>query len=297
MEQAGSIASQTTAQTDALPLALLEAREVIKAFGGHRAVDRLTFTLGRGAITGLIGPNGAGKTTLFNCLAGALVPDAGRITLAGHEITRASPARIFAAGLARTFQIPRPFPGLSVLENVMLAPRDQLGEQPWANWLRPAAVMTEERRTREAALHWIEFVGLTRLANEPARVLSGGQRKLLELARVMVAKPQLVLLDEPGAGVNPALLDEIVDKIARLNREQGVSFLIIEHNMDLVAGLCNPVLVMAEGRLLTQGTPQQVLADARVVEAYLGGDAADVGAAAESVGSPTRPTPSRRERS
>jgi branched-chain amino acid transport system ATP-binding protein len=254
---------------------LLRADEVIKAFGGHRAVDGLTFTLGRGAITGLIGPNGAGKTTLFNCLAGALKPDGGHITLAGHEITGAAPARIFAAGLARTFQIPRPFPGLSVLENVMLAPRGQLGEQPWSNWLRPHAVAAQERRTREAALHWLSFVGLTPLAAQPARVLSGGQRKLLELARVMVGEPQLVLLDEPGAGVNPALLEEIVAKIAWLNREQGVSFLIIEHNMDLVAQLCNPVLVMAEGKLLTQGAPEAVLADARVIEAYLGGDAVE----------------------
>ena len=262
--------------------ALLEAREVIKAFGGHRAVDGLTFTLGRGAITGLIGPNGAGKTTLFNCLAGALAPDAGRITLEGHDLTGASPARFFAAGLARTFQIPRPFPGLSVLENVMLAPRGQLGERPWNNWLRAGAVAAQERRTREAALHWIEFVGLTHLAGAPARVLSGGQRKLLELARVMVAEPRLVLLDEPGAGVNPALLEEIIDKIARLNREQGVSFLVIEHNMDLIAELCDPVLVMAEGRLLMQGAAADVLADARVREAYLG-DAAD---AAGAVGAP-----------
>jgi branched-chain amino acid transport system ATP-binding protein len=252
---------------------LLEASEVIKAFGGHRAVDGLTFTLGRGTITGLIGPNGAGKTTLFNCLAGALKPDGGRVTMAGRDLTGASPERVFAAGLARTFQIPRPFPALSVLENVMLAPRGQLGERPWANWLRPAAVAAEERRTREAALHWLGFVGLAQLAGQPARVLSGGQRKLLELARVMVAEPQLVLLDEPGAGVNPALLEQIVEMIARLNRERGVTFLVIEHNMDLVASLCDPVLVMAEGRLLTQGSPDDVLADPRVIEAYLGGEA------------------------
>jgi len=271
---------------------LLEAREVIKAFGGHRAVDGLTFTLGRGAITGLIGPNGAGKTTLFNCLAGALKPDGGRITMAGRDLTGASPERVFAAGLARTFQIPRPFPALSVLENVMLAPRGQLGERPWTNWLRPAAVAAEERRTREAAMHWLGFVGLAKLADQPARVLSGGQRKLLELARVMVAEPQLVLLDEPGAGVNPALLDQIVEMIARLNRERGTTFLVIEHNMDLVASLCNPVLVMAEGRLLTQGAPDVVLADPRVVEAYLG-DAADetveASVAAGSDGAPARP--------
>jgi branched-chain amino acid transport system ATP-binding protein len=249
---------------------LLEANEVIKAFGGQCAVDGLTFTLGRGRITGLIGPNGAGKTTLFNCLAGALKPDAGRVLLAGQDITGASPARIFAAGLARTFQIPRPFPGLSVLENVMLAPRGQLGERPWSNWLRPAAVAEEEKRTRDAAMHWLDFVGLARLAHEPARVLSGGQRKLLELARVMVSAPALVLLDEPGAGVNPALLDEIMARITELNRNHGVSFLIVEHNMDLIAQLCDPVLVMSEGRLLTQGTPDEVLADPRVVQAYLG---------------------------
>ncbi len=248
---------------------LLKASEVSKAFGGHRAVDGLTFTLGRGRITGLIGPNGAGKTTLFNCLAGALRPDRGSIVLDGQPIAGLPPERIFAAGLARTFQIPRPFPQMSVLENVMLAPRGQRGERFWANWLQPAAVAREEAATREAARHWLDFVGLTKLQDQPARVLSGGQRKLLELARVMVGQPRLVLLDEPGAGVAPALLAQIVDRIAALNR-QGVSFLIIEHNMDLIASLCNPVLVMAQGQLLTQGAPAEVLQDPRVVDAYLG---------------------------
>ena len=248
---------------------LLQASEVSKAFGGHRAVDGLTFTLGRGRITGLIGPNGAGKTTLFNCLAGALRPDRGRIVLDGQPIAGLPPERIFAAGLARTFQIPRPFPQMSVLENVMLAPRGQRGERFWANWLQPAAVAREEAATREAARHWLDFVGLSKLQDQPARVLSGGQRKLLELARVMVDQPRLVLLDEPGAGVAPALLAQIVDRIAALNR-QGVSFLIIEHNMDLIASLCNPVLVMAQGQLLTQGAPAEVLQDPRVVDAYLG---------------------------
>jgi branched-chain amino acid transport system ATP-binding protein len=248
---------------------MLEAREVTKAFGGHRAVDGLTFTLARGTITGLIGPNGAGKTTLFNCLAGAMRPDAGSVRLDGVELAGAPAEQIFAAGLARTFQIPRPFPAMSVLENVMLAPRAQRGERFWANWLQPGAVAAEERRTRDAARHWLDFVGLDRLADEPARVLSGGQRKLLEIARVMVAEPRLVLLDEPGAGVNPALLDTIVDKIAALHRT-GVTFLVIEHNMDLVASLCEPVLVMAQGRLLVQGRAAEVLRDPQVVEAYLG---------------------------
>ena len=247
----------------------LTAREVTKSFGGHRAVDGFSFTLARGAIGGLVGPNGAGKTTLFNCLAGALQPTSGQVKLDGRDITGASPDRVFAAGLARTFQIPRPFPEMSVLDNVMLAPRGQLGERFWTNWLRPRAVAQQERAVQAAARHWLDFVGLSALAAEPARVLSGGQRKLLELARVMVAEPKLVLLDEPGAGVNPALLDQIVDRVAELNR-QGVTFLVIEHNMDLVATLCNPVMVMAQGRMLAQGPADAVLRDERVVQAYLG---------------------------
>ena len=257
------------AATPPAPADLLVVRDLAKAFGGHRAVDGVSFTLARGAIGGLIGPNGAGKTTLFNCLAGHFAPSAGLIGLDGRPIAGASPARIFQAGLARTFQIPRPFPRMTVLENVMLAPTGQLGERFWTNWLRPAAVAAQERRLREAAMHWLDFVGLAPLAQQSASVLSGGQRKLLELARVMVAQPRLVLLDEPGAGVNPALLELIVERVAELNR-QGTTFLVIEHNMDLVASLCRPVMVMAQGRLLAQGEAAEVLADPRVVEAYLG---------------------------
>ena len=248
---------------------LLAVRDVVKAFGGHRAVDGVSFTLQAGAIGGLIGPNGAGKTTLFNCLAGYFKPTSGEVELDGRPIAGASPARAFAAGLARTFQIPRPFPRMTVLDNVMLGPTGQIGERFWANWLRPGAVAAQERQVREAAMHWLGFVGLSALAKQPASVLSGGQRKLLEIARVMVARPRLVLLDEPGAGVNPALLDQIVDRVAELNR-QGTTFLIIEHNMDLVTQLCRPVMVMAQGRLLAQGQAAEVLSDPRVAEAYLG---------------------------
>jgi branched-chain amino acid transport system ATP-binding protein len=248
---------------------MLEARGVVKAFGGHRAVDGVSFTLDRGTITGLIGPNGAGKTTLFNLLAGTLAPSAGEVLLEGAAIGGLRPDAIFARGLARTFQIPRPFPAMTVLENVMLAPRHQAGERFWANWLMPALVAAEERRHREAAMHWLDFVGLARLAQQPARVLSGGQRKLLELARVLVAEPRLILLDEPGAGVAPALLETIVEKITALHT-RGTSFLIIEHNMDLVMSLCRPVLVMAQGKLLMQGEPEAVRRDPRVIEAYLG---------------------------
>jgi branched-chain amino acid transport system ATP-binding protein len=248
---------------------LLQIQNLGKRFGGLDAVREVSFSLQQGCIAGLIGPNGAGKTTLFNCVAGALQPSSGKVLLEGRNMTGWRPDVAFKAGVARTFQIPRPFPEMTVLENVMLAPPAQLGEKLWANWLRAGAVREQEARTLKAARHWLDFVGLSALENQAARVLSGGQRKLLELARVMVSQPRLVLLDEPGAGVNPALLALIVDRISELNR-QGVSFLIIEHNMDLVANLCNPVMVMAQGELLTSGRPHDVLADPRVVEAYLG---------------------------
>ncbi|HEV7264174.1 MAG TPA: ABC transporter ATP-binding protein [Falsiroseomonas sp.] len=240
-----------------------------KAFGGPPVVDGVSFTLARGTITGLIGPNGAGKTTLFNLIAASLKPDAGSITLDGARIEGLRPDRVFARGLGRTFQIPRPFPAMTVLENVMLAPLGQRGERFWANWLSPRAVAAEERRNRDAAMHWLDFVGLARLASQPASVLSGGQRKLLELARVLVAEPRLILLDEPGAGVAPPLLALIMEKITELNAS-GITFLVIEHNMDLVMTLCRPVMVLAHGRKLLEGTPEEVKRDPRVVEAYLG---------------------------
>lgn len=248
---------------------MMEASGLEKRFGGLVAVGGVSFTLRAGTITGLIGPNGAGKTTLFNLIAGALKPDGGRITLEGRDITGARPDRVFAAGIGRTFQIARPFAEMTLLENVMLSPKHQAGERFWVNWVAPARVAAEERRVREAARHWLDFVGLSKLEGEPAKVLSGGQRKLLEVARVMVAEPRLVLLDEPGAGVNPALLDIIMRKIVALNA-QGVTFLIIEHNMDLVMSLCRPVLVMAGGKLLMEGDPAAVRADPRVADAYLG---------------------------
>jgi branched-chain amino acid transport system ATP-binding protein len=248
---------------------VLVAEGLTKGFGGPPVVDGVSFTLARGTITGLIGPNGAGKTTLFNLIAASLVPDSGTLALEGDRIEGLRPDQVFARGLARTFQIPRPFPAMTVLENVMLAPTGQRGERFWANWLSPGAVAAEERRNRERAMHWLDFVGLSKLAAQPASVLSGGQRKLLELARVLVAEPRLILLDEPGAGVSPPLLEIIMGKIAELNA-RGITFLIIEHNMDLVMTLCRPVMVLAQGRLLLEGSPEEVKRDPRVVEAYLG---------------------------
>jgi branched-chain amino acid transport system ATP-binding protein len=249
---------------------MLTAQALTKTFGGNRAVDDVSFTIEPGTITGLIGPNGAGKTTLFNCLAGLLRLTSGTLAFDGERIDGLSPDQVFRKGIARTFQIPRPFPEMTVLENVMVAPPGQQGERFWANWFMPARVAAQERELAARARHWIDFVGLSPMADRPARILSGGQRKLLELARVLVAEPRLILLDEPGAGVNPALLEAIVERIVTLNR-QGVTFLIIEHNMDLVMSLCRPILVMAQGRLLMAGNASEVRGDPRVVEAYLGG--------------------------
>jgi branched-chain amino acid transport system ATP-binding protein len=252
---------------------MLEVRSVSRRFGGMLAVDDMSATILRGEVVGLIGPNGAGKTTMFNLIAGSLRPSAGSILLNGTPIGNAPPHARIRLGLGRTFQIPRPFAGMTVIENVLLAARRQCGERILPNWLSPGRVAAEERRNVAKAMALLEFTTLDRLAAEPARILSGGQRKLLELARVMMADPAIVLLDEPAAGVNPGLLDVIMTRIAELNR-RGLTFLIIEHNMELVARLCPRVLVMAAGRLMCEGGPSEVARDPRVIEAYLGGAAA-----------------------
>lgn len=249
---------------------MLVLDHVVKDFGGLRAVNGVSFTLREHAITGLIGPNGAGKTTLFNLIAGTFPPTSGTVTFLGEPIQGRPPYRVFEAGLVRTFQIPKPFPEMTVLENVMLVPRRQVGERFWNNWVRRPTVARQERQVLDRARGVLAFVGLERLRQEYAKNLSGGQQKLLEIARAMMADPKLILLDEPGAGVNPTLLGDIMDKIEELH-ERGISFLVIEHNMDLVMALCDPVLVMAQGSLLMQGTPDEVRNDRTVLEAYLGG--------------------------
>jgi branched-chain amino acid transport system ATP-binding protein len=249
---------------------LLELANVTRSFAGARVVDGVSLTVETGSITGLIGPNGAGKTTLFNLIAGALRPDSGHIALEGKRIEHEPAHRRLARGLGRTFQIPRPFPAMTVLENVLVAAPGQRGERVFANWIAPAAVAREERRNAEQAREIVEFVNLGALAGARAATLSGGQRKLLELARVLMASPRLILLDEPAAGVNPTLLGTIVARLRELNA-RGMTFLIVEHNMDLIARLCRPVHVMAAGRLLASGPAESVMGDPRVIDAYLGG--------------------------
>jgi branched-chain amino acid transport system ATP-binding protein len=248
---------------------MLEVSRLLKAFGNLRAVDGVDLAIEAGTITGLIGPNGAGKTTLFNLIAGALAPEAGAIRFMGERIDRLTPDRIFARGLARTFQVPRPFPQMTVLENLMLAPPHQAGERFWNNWVRAGRVQGEERRARERAMEVLELCALADKAGETAGRLSGGQQKLLELARVLIAEPKLILLDEPAAGVNPVLLETLVDRIVRLN-QRGVTFLVIEHNIDLVMSVCQPIVVMAQGQLIYRGDAVGVRKDRRVLDAYLG---------------------------
>lgn len=256
-----------------MPEALLSTDALTRDFGPFRAVDGVSLAIRAGSITGLIGPNGAGKTTLFNVLTGMLAPTSGRVTFAGRDVTGAAPDRLFAAGLARSFQIPRPFPRMSVLENVMLAPLRQRGERFWGPLLRPAAVAAQERSIRARAMEVLDFVTLAPLADHPAGKISGGQMKLLELARVLMGDPSLILLDEPAAGVNPVLTETLIGKIRELNR-LGKTFVIIEHDMDLVMRHCDPIIALAEGRVVFQGTPDQAQASPILLDAYLG--AADV---------------------
>lgn len=247
----------------------LEGRALSKAFGGLRVVDGMDLAVGPGELVGLIGPNGAGKTTLFNLLAGSLRPDGGTIRINGRDMTSASAEARIGAGLGRTFQIARPFGEMTVLENVLTAVQGQTGEAILANLFRRGRIEREEREAARKAQDLLAFLSIDHLAGEPARVLSGGQRKLLELARILITDPRIILLDEPAAGVNPALMDLIADRIVEINRS-GVSILLIEHNMDLIARLCSRVVVMAAGRELAQGTPAEIIANKEVVEAYLG---------------------------
>jgi len=239
-------------------------------FGGIRAVDDASIEIAEGSITGLIGPNGAGKTTLFNVIAGHYTPTSGHVWLDGEEITGLSPHELFHKGLLRTFQIAHEFATLTVRENLMMVPGGQPGEILWDAWFKGAKVRTREAEVARKADEVIEFLEISQVADELAGNLSGGQKKLLELGRTMMVDAKIVFLDEVGAGVNRTLLNTIGDAILRLNRERGYTFCMIEHDMDFISRLCDPVIVMAEGRVLTEGPPSEVMANEQVIEAYLG---------------------------
>lgn len=259
---------------------MIRIEEISKSFGGIQAVQACSFDIAKGSITGLIGPNGAGKTTLFSIVAGFVPPTEGRIVLDGEDITHLAPHQRFHKGLVRTFQIPQEFSRMTVRENLAIVPAEQSGESLWSAWFRRGRVATEEKRIAEKVDEVLEFLEITHVADEVAGNLSGGQKKLVELGRTMMTDAKVVLLDEPGAGVNRTLLGKITDAILRLNKERGYTFCIIEHDMDLIAKLCDPIVVMAQGTVLTQGTMEQVKADKQVREAYLGGGMSGGGEAA-----------------
>lgn len=251
----------------------IEVEHLHKSFGGLVAIEDCNLRVEEGSITGLIGPNGAGKTTLFSIIAGFETPTSGRVFLEGEDITGMAPHRLFHRGLVRSFQIPQEFARMTTLENLMVVPAEQRGEnllQPWINW---RGVAREERLTRERAEEMLAFLNLSEVRDELAGNLSGGQKKLVELGRIMMADPRVVLLDEPGAGVNRTLLRQLAANIRDLNRKRGYTFCLIEHDMDLIAELCDPVIVMAHGTVLTQGRMADIRKDERVRAAYLGGAA------------------------
>lgn len=243
---------------------------ISKYFGGFCAVNGASLEIATGSITGLIGPNGAGKTTLFNVIAGLYTPSSGRVLLDGEDITGLPPHELFHKGLLRTFQIAHEFSTMTVRENLMMVPANQSGEGLWDAWFSPSKVRAEEEALRAKADEVIEFLEIPHVADELAGNLSGGQKKLLELGRTMMVDAKIVFLDEVGAGVNRTLLNTIGDAIQRLNTERGYTFCMIEHDMDFIGRLCDPVIVMAEGAVMAQGTIDEIKSNEQVIEAYLG---------------------------
>ena len=249
---------------------MLKINKIQKNFGGLTAVNNASMHVKKGSITGLIGPNGAGKTTLFNVIAGNLQSDSGEIILNNEKISGLKSHELFYKGVLRTFQIAHEFTSLTVLENLMMVPGNQFGESLLYSWFKNSVVRKQEEQIRAKAVEVINFLNLTHLTQELAGNLSGGQKKLLELGRTMMVDAKLVLLDEVGAGVNRTLLNEISDAIIRLNKEKDYTFFVIEHDMDLIEKICDPVIVMAEGGVLFQGSFDEVKSNDEVIEAYLG---------------------------
>lgn len=249
---------------------MLVVENISKSFAGLRAVHSCSLAIPQGSITGIIGPNGAGKSTLFNIIAGFLRPNTGSVRLGTQDITGMPAHQLFQLGLVRTFQIPREFGRMTVLENLLLVPPHQLGENLFLAWVRWRRVLAQEAQVRQKAEEVLAWLNLAHMAHELAQELSGGQKKLLELGRALMVEPQLILLDEPGAGINRTLLRELITIIQRLNTEQGCTICLIDHDLDLVGQLCDRVIVMAQGTVLTEGTMDSVRQHPEVQSAYLG---------------------------
>ncbi|KAA0015906.1 ABC transporter ATP-binding protein [Salinicola corii] len=253
---------------------IIDVRNIRKSFGGLTVIDDCSIQVSKGSITGMIGPNGAGKSTLFNIIAGSLAPDSGEVLLNGQAITQLSANQRFHRGLLRTFQIAHEFSHLTSLENLMMVPPLQEGENLFSTWLRPGEVRRQEAEVRRRALEVLDFVGLSHVRNELAGNLSGGQKKLLELGRTMMTDAEVVLLDEIAAGVNRTLLGDLMGNIERLNRELGYTFLVIEHDMDMIGRLCDPVIVLAQGQVMMEGSIGEIQNNPEVIEAYFGSETA-----------------------
>jgi len=249
---------------------ILRIKNLTKYFGGLAAVSNCSFNIKKGTITGIIGPNGSGKTTLFNLIAGNLNSSTGQVFFNDEDITNVPSYELFSKGILRTFQIAHEFTNLSVLENLMMVPANQSGEKLMTALLKPSLVRTEELKVKQKAQDVVDFLNLTHLSNELAGNLSGGQKKLLELGRTMMVDAKLVLLDEVGAGVNRTLLKDLGTAIYKLNKEEGYTFCMIEHDMEFISRLCNPVIVMAEGSVLFEGSAEEAKKDEKVIESYLG---------------------------
>lgn len=249
---------------------MIRVENLHRHFGGFRAVDGATLEIAPGSITGLVGPNGAGKSTLFNVIAGALPPTSGRVIMDGEDITGLSPHELFKKGLLRTFQIAHEFSSMTCRENLMMVPSGQAGEKLWNTWFNRKQIRDEEAALLKKADEVLDFLTISHLKDEKAGNLSGGQKKLLELGRTMMVEAKIVFLDEVGAGVNRTLLNTIGDAIQRLNKERGYTFCMIEHDMEFIGRLCDPVIVMAEGKVLAEGTIEDIKSNEQVIEAYLG---------------------------
>ena len=249
---------------------MIKVQNLHKHFGGFHAVDGASLEIASGSITGLIGPNGAGKTTLFNVIAGVLAPTSGSVLMNGEDITGLAPHQLFSKGLLRTFQIAHEFSSMSCRENLMMVPANQSGETLWNTWFGRKRIANEERALAAKADEVLEFLTIDHLCDHKAGQVSGGQKKLLELGRTMMVDAKIVFLDEVGAGVNRTLLNTIADAILRLNKERNYTFVVIEHDMNFIERLCDPVICMAEGRVLAEGTLAEIKANEQVIEAYLG---------------------------